>query len=76
MTKIDIDQEKIRRSTKIVKMDIFTPSSVFSSNNIYILNLQHLQLSITIILSPGTSKISYLMNRTTTYYNIIIRGPS
>lgn len=67
MTKIDIDQEKIRRSTKIVKMDIFTPSSVFSSNNIYILNLQHLQLSITIILNPVISKISYLMNRTTTY---------
>lgn len=67
MTKIDIDQEKIRRSTKIVKMDIFTLSSVFSSNNIYILNLQHLQLSITIILNPVISKISYLMNRTTTY---------
>ena len=76
MTKIDIDQEKIRRSTKIVKMDIFTLSSVFSSNNIYILNLQHLQLSITIILNPVISKISYLMNRTTTYYNITIRGPS
>ena len=67
MTKIDIDQEKIRRSTKIVNMDIFTLSSVFSSNNIYILNLQHLQLSITIILNPVISKISYLMNRTTTY---------
>ena len=67
MTKIDIDQEKIRRSTKIVKMDIFTLSSVFSSNNIYILNLQHLQLSITIILNPVISKISYLMNRMTTY---------
>ena len=67
MTKIDIDQEKIRRSTKIVKMDIFTLSSVFSSNNIYILNLQHLQLSITIMLNPVISKISYLMNRTTTY---------
>ena len=67
MTKIGIDQEKIRRSTKIVKMDIFTLSSVFSSNNIYILNLQHLQLSITIILNPVISKISYLMNRTTTY---------
>ena len=67
MTKIDIDQEKIRRSTKIVKRDIFTLSSVFSSNNIYILNLQHLQLSITIILNPVISKISYLMNRTTTY---------
>ena len=67
MTKIDIDQEKIRRSTKIVKMDIFTLSSAFSSNNIYILNLQHLQLSITIILNPVISKISYLMNRTTTY---------
>ena len=67
MTKIDIDQEKIRGSTKIVKMDIFTLSSVFSSNNIYILNLQHLQLSITIILNPIISKISYLMNRTTTY---------
>ena len=67
MTTIDIDQEKIRRSTKIVKMDIFTLSSVFSSNNIYILNLQHLQLSITIILNPVISKISYLMNRTTTY---------
>lgn len=48
-------------------MEIFTPSSVFSSNSIYILNPQHLQLSITIILNPGTSKISYLMNRTTTY---------
>ena len=67
MTKIGIDQEKIRRSTKIVKMDIFTLSSAFSSNNIYILNLQHLQLSITIILNPVISKISYLMNRTTTY---------
>ena len=67
MTKINIDQEKIRRSTRIVKMEIFTPSSVFSSNSIYILNPQHLQLSITIILNPGTSKISYLMNRTTTY---------